>query len=165
MHPDSTILALLQYFLSFTFGVFAANSSTADFANACYNSTLPSTTPSTANRTIPWGTPSFTYSNGSTCCSSLAQVRVRIDEIDVKLLRLLSQRAAYVREATRFESTYDTVDNPIRDAQVVDGAVEEAPSVGLPQTIAAAVFEAIINSSVFFEQCVFNEFDLIGALY
>lgn len=69
-----------------------------------------------------------------------------------------------MREATRFKSTYDTVDNPIRDAQVVDGAVEEAPTVGLPQTIAAAVFEAIINSSVFFEQCVVSCFGFLFAL-
>lgn len=109
-----------------------------------------------------------------------------IDEIDAKLLTLLSQRlapqssqsdvvfarylltddlvcsvrAAYVREATRFKETYATVDNPTRDAQVVNEAVEEAPTVGLPQTIAAAVFETIINSSVLFEQCVVRNFGL-----
>ncbi len=29
----------------------------------------------------------------------------------------------------------------------------------LPETIARAVFEAVINASVPFEQCVFGEFD------
>ena len=185
MHLELPVLALLQSIFSFTFGIYATNSTTADFANACYNSTLPSTIPSTANRTIPWGNPSFKFSNGSICCSSLAQVRVGIDEIDEKLLTLLSQRlappssqsdvvfarylltddlvcsarAAYVREATRFKETYATVDNPTRDAQVVNEAVEEAPAMGLPQTIAAAVFETIINSSVLFEQCVVRKLD------
>lgn len=65
-----------------------------------------------------------------------------------------------MREATRFKNTYATVDNPARDAQVIDGAVEGAVAVGLPQTIAAAVFEAIIKSSVFFEQCVVSFFFL-----
>lgn len=59
-----------------------------------------------------------------------------------------------MREATRFKDSYATIDNPTRDAQVIDEAVEGAPAVGLPQTIAAAVFEIIINSSVVFEQCV-----------
>lgn len=59
-----------------------------------------------------------------------------------------------MREATRFKGTYATVDNPTRDEQVIEEAVEGAPAVGLPQTIAAAVFEVIINSSVLFEQCV-----------
>lgn len=92
MYLELSVITLLLSVFSFIFGVSATHSSPADFATACYNPSLPSTIPSTANRTIPWGTPSFTYRNGSMCCSSLDQIRIGIDDIDNKLLRLLSQR-------------------------------------------------------------------------
>ncbi|KAH7911327.1 chorismate mutase [Hygrophoropsis aurantiaca] len=125
----------------------------------CYHKSLPDFPPSGDNRTIPWGQPSMRLSNGSTCCSSLDQVRAGIDDIDAQLLALLSQRAAYVREATRFKATLDTVDVPSRDQEVIQGAEANATRYHLPQTIAREVFTAIINASVPFEDCVFNAFD------
>ncbi|TAQ90091.1 hypothetical protein B7494_g1603 [Chlorociboria aeruginascens] len=131
-----------------------------DFATPCYGTTLPSLSPSNANRTTPWGSPSFSLPNGTLCCSSLAQIRSGIDEVDAQLLSLLAQRAAYVREATRFKATLDTVDVPSRDQEVVDEAVDMANTTTppLPRTIAKTVFEAVLNASVGFEECVFEEF-------
>ena len=65
-----------------------------------------------------------------------------------------------VREATRFKSTLDTVDVPSRDAAVIEGAVAAANSTHppLPVTVARGVFEAILNASVPFEECVFEQF-------
>ena len=67
-----------------------------------------------------------------------------------------SIRAAFVREATRFKSTHDTVDVPSRDQQVIDNAMANATAFHLPQTIAKAVCTAIIivNTGVPFELCV-----------
>jgi len=55
----------------------------------------------------------------------------------------------------------EDVDVPSRDAAVIQGAVDAAngTSPPLPQVIARGVFEAIINSSVPFEECVFESFD------
>ncbi|TVY84738.1 hypothetical protein LSUE1_G000629 [Lachnellula suecica] len=133
----------------------------ADFASRCYSSPLPILTPNTENRTIPWGTPSFTLPNRTVCCYSLTQVRDGIDEVDDQLLALLAQRAAYVREATRFKATLNTVDVPARDAQVVAEAIAAANSTTppLPEVVAGAVFMAILNSSVPFEECVFEAFE------
>ncbi|PVH89256.1 hypothetical protein DL98DRAFT_366231, partial [Cadophora sp. DSE1049] len=128
-------------------------------ASSCYTSPLPPLPPSasTENRTIPWGTPSFTLPNGTVCCDSLAQVRVGINEINAQLVELLAQRAAYVREATRFKGTLGTVDVPARNVEVIEGAVNASRTTNprLPETIARTVFEAIINASVPFERCVF----------
>jgi chorismate mutase len=77
-------------------------------------------------------------------------------ELCVKLIRL--GRAAYVREATRFKSTLDTIDVPARDNQVIDEAVGNASHFHLPENMAFAVFSAVINSSVPFEKCVFDSF-------
>lgn len=150
-------MLLLPYVLV---AVAAMAAKTTDYASKCYGATLPSTTPSTANRTIPLGTSSFTLVNGTLCCSSFTQIRAGIDDVDSQLLELLALRAAYVREATRFKSTLGTVDVPSRDAAVVDGAVAAANSTTppLPQTIAKGVFQAIIDASVPFEQCVFEQY-------
>lgn len=67
-------------------------------------------------------------------------------------------RAGYVREATRFKATHDTVDVPSRDQQVIDSAVASAIALHLPQTIARAVFTTILNASVSFELCVVIDF-------
>jgi hypothetical protein len=63
-------------------------------------------------------------------------------------------RAAFVREATRFKTMHNLVDVPARDSQVIDGAVCNATVLHLPETIAKAVFSAIINASLSFELCV-----------
>lgn len=55
---------------------------------------------------------------------------------------------------------YEAVDVPARDQAVIQGAVDAANTTTppLPATIARAVFEAIINASVPFEQCIFGEY-------
>ncbi|KAG0693012.1 hypothetical protein DFH29DRAFT_776368, partial [Suillus ampliporus] len=120
----------------------------------CYFDPLPSIPSSTDNRTIPWGQPTIEYANGTTCCSSLDEVRGQLNTVDAQLLQLLSTRASYVREATRFKATIADVDDPSRNEQVIQGAVDAAPAVDLPQIVAQMVYEAIINSSVLFEDCI-----------
>ena len=73
---------------------------------------------------------------------------------DFFLILHFSIRAGYVREATRFKATRDTVDVPSRDQQVIDSAVASAIALHLPQTIARAVFTTILDASISFELCV-----------
>ncbi|KAJ3503389.1 hypothetical protein NLJ89_g8457 [Agrocybe chaxingu] len=155
MKPSQLLLYLPQTLV-------VTSQGTTDFAAACYKEPLPDLVPSSNNRTVPWGSPSINNGN-SICCASLDEVRAGIDAIDAQLLQLLSDstarsRAAFVREATRFKPMRDLVDVPARDRQVIDRAVGGAPAVHLPQTIARAVFTAIINTSVPFELCVFDSF-------
>lgn len=67
-----------------------------DRTSVCFNDSLPSKTPSDTVRTTPWGTSSVHFSslNGtlSTCCESLDDVRLALDEIDTQLLQLLNRR-------------------------------------------------------------------------
>jgi len=63
-------------------------------------------------------------------------------------------RAAYVREATRFKPTESSINVPSRNQEVIQGAIDGASAVHLPQIVAKMVFESIINSSVLFEQCI-----------
>jgi len=66
-----------------------------NYAAPCYSAPLPSLTPNYENRTIPWGSPSFTLPNGTVCCDTLSQVRIGINAVDDQLLALLAQRVAY----------------------------------------------------------------------
>jgi chorismate mutase len=153
------------------FSVFQAIALVVASSEKCYYDPLPSIPPSTDNRTVPWGEPTIQYANGTTCCSSLTEVRDQLDTVDAELLKLLSRRcgfeyasikfsihrrfrSAYVREATRFKATVTDVNDPSRNAEVIQGAVDGAPAVHLPQIIAQYVYEGIINSSVPFEECV-----------
>ncbi|CZR53177.1 uncharacterized protein PAC_03055 [Phialocephala subalpina] len=151
-----------MHFTLVAFLSLAACATAATNSSECYGSTLPLVPSSVGseNRTIPWGSPALTLQNGTLCCESLNQVRAGIDDVDTQLLELLALRAGYVREATRFKATLDTVDVPSRDQAVIQGAVDTANSTSppLPATIARAVFEAIINASVPFEQCIFGQF-------
>jgi hypothetical protein len=65
-----------------------------------------------------------------------------------------SYRAAYVREATRFKSTRDAVNDPSRNEAVLQQAQQQAIHIGMPVTIARAAMEAILDSSVAFEECI-----------
>lgn len=80
-----------------------ATATKADFASQCYTSPLPPLTPSTENRTIPWGSPEFVLPNGTTCCTSLAQVRAGIDDVDAQLLSLLALRCVTYEASCPFQ--------------------------------------------------------------
>ncbi|KAI9644242.1 hypothetical protein NHQ30_007597 [Ciborinia camelliae] len=139
---------------------------TVDPAAACYNTPLPALKPATSPaRSIPWGSPVYQLPNGSTCCSSIAEVRAGINVINDQIIDLLAQRAAYVREATRFKGTVDSVDVPARNKEVIEGAVAKAKAMNasgsglkLPENIVRGVFEAIIAQNVPFEKCVFQSY-------
>ncbi|QSZ33330.1 hypothetical protein DSL72_002918 [Monilinia vaccinii-corymbosi] len=133
-----------------------------DRAAACYDLPLPipSTRTQGVNLTTPWAQPFIQYPNGTTCCSSIEEVRAGINSLNDQILALLAQRAEFVREATRFKATIDSVDVPARDKEVVEKAVAKAKCLKpkLPAVIARAVFEAIINASVPFEKCVWEAY-------
>ncbi|EKM78470.1 hypothetical protein AGABI1DRAFT_76086 [Agaricus bisporus var. burnettii JB137-S8] len=132
----------------------------SDYAQKCYGEPLPIIHASGDNRTVSWDEPRMEDDEGKRCCSSLAEVRQGIDAVDKQLLLLLAKRAAYVREATRFKATRDTVDVPSRDEQVIEQALEGAVRYRLPQVIAKGVFSAIINASFTFELCVVSNLDI-----
>ncbi|OAX33311.1 hypothetical protein K503DRAFT_726028 [Rhizopogon vinicolor AM-OR11-026] len=155
MYKVSGMLGLLVVFRAV--GIVLASS--YNLSEQCYFDPLPSILPSTDNRTIPWGEPTIQYANGTTCCSSLDELRYQMDIIDAQLLQILSTREAHVREATRFKATIANINDPSRIAQVIQGAVDAAPAVHLPQIVAQLVYESIINSSMLFEGCIFNTYE------
>ncbi|TEB25477.1 hypothetical protein FA13DRAFT_1777365 [Coprinellus micaceus] len=124
-----------------------------DPAKACYLEPLP-LLPVNTEKTVPWDV----ARGPDGCCASFSEVRSRIDEVDAALLAMLAKRATFVREAARFKSTRSVLNVPSRNEEVVERAVTGAVEVYLPQVVARSIFTAIINSSVVFEECVFDAF-------
>ncbi|KAJ5851704.1 Chorismate mutase [Penicillium soppii] len=141
------------------FGFLAPPTAIVADSASCYGSDVVST-PSTDYRNIPWGSPTVHFSslNGTltTYCNSLDEIRTALDDIDDQLLDILNRRAAYVKEATRFKSTRAAVNVPSRNEAVLKQAELQAMHIGMPVTIARAAMGAILNSSVAFEECIFD---------
>lgn len=127
-------------------------------SDSCYHIPLHSAPASAAKRPTPWGNPTIHLANGSTCCSSLDEVRAHLEATDKQLLHLLSTRASYTREEARFKSTLPYIKDPSQNKHVIQDIVKAAPSAGVPQIIAQEVYGSLFNSSVLFEECIFNTY-------
>lgn len=63
----------------------------------------------------------------------------------------------YIREAARFRANVTDEIDPSRRQHVIQGAIDNAPAVHLPQIIAEMAYVGIWNSSVLFENCLVRD--------
>ncbi|MEU0938586.1 chorismate mutase [Embleya sp. NPDC005971] len=82
---------------------------------------------------------------------NLADVRARIDALDLELTRLLARRQELVRAAADFKADEAAVRAPDRVEQVVAAARERATVEGLAPEVAEAVWRAMIAAFIEFE--------------
>ncbi|MBU3967776.1 MAG: chorismate mutase [Euryarchaeota archaeon] len=64
-------------------------------------------------------------------CRSLDEVRENIDRIDREIVKLISERSSYVRQAAGFKKTTDDVKAPNRVEQVISNKRAYAKEIGL----------------------------------
>ena len=95
----------------------------------------------------------------------LAGVRREIDRLDDAIVRLLAERAMYVKDAARFKRDAFQVSAPARQAQVFahvrELAVRHAPGFnggfeGLPDVVEAA-YRALVAGYIACEQTYFGQ--------
>ncbi len=79
---------------------------------------------------------------------SLAEVRARIDDLDVGLIRLLAERQSLVRAAAAFKADEQAVRAPGRAAKVIAMARERAEAAGLAPAVAESVWRAMIDAFI-----------------
>jgi isochorismate pyruvate lyase len=96
--------------------------------------------------------------------ASLAEVRARIDRLDEAIVRLLAERAMYVKDAARFKGDAGQVSAPQRQAQVFERvralAQRHEPAFnggfeGLPDVVEAA-YRALVAGYIACEQNYFD---------
>ncbi|QHG64903.1 chorismate mutase [Pseudomonas putida] len=81
-------------------------------------------------------------------CTSLDEVRQRIDVIDRSLVSLLAQRGKLVTQAARFKKTTDDVRAPARVEQVIEKVRVMAGEAGASPAVVEQVYRAMISAFI-----------------
>lgn len=77
--------------------------------------------------------------------SSLAEARAAIDVIDTEVIRLLGNRAAYVRQVVNFKKTPEEVRAPTRYAEVMRRRRELAEAAGLNPDVIEGMYKLLVE--------------------
>jgi isochorismate pyruvate lyase len=91
----------------------------------------------------------------------MAEVRAGVDRTDYELVMLLARRFGYMDAAARIKPHRDTVRDEPRKAQVIDNVRAHARAAGVPETVIAAVWEALVEGSIAYE---FERFDSLRSM-
>ena len=90
-------------------------------------------------------------------CSTMAEVRAGVDQIDRALIALLDRRFAYMAAAARIKPTRDKVRDEGRKAQVIANARAEAARLGLPEDAIGALWNDLVEASIAYELALFDK--------
>ena len=84
-------------------------------------------------------------------CQTMAQVRAGVDALDRELVALFARRFAYMRAAARIKPERGMVRDEARKTAVIAAAGIEADRLGAPAERIAALWEALVESSIAYE--------------
>lgn len=84
-------------------------------------------------------------------CRTMAEVREGVDALDRALVGLLAQRFAYMDAAARIKPKREAVRDEARKAQVIANASAAASDAGLPDGLAAQLWETLVEASIAYE--------------
>jgi tRNA-Thr(GGU) m(6)t(6)A37 methyltransferase TsaA len=79
---------------------------------------------------------------------SLADARAAIDAIDTEVIRLLGNRAGYVRQVVNFKQTAEDVRAPTRYAEVMRRRREMAQAAGLNPDVVEGMYKLLVDSFI-----------------
>jgi len=99
-------------------------------------------------------------------CATLAEVRANIDRLDEEIVKLIAERAMYVKDAARFKRDAFQVSAPARQAQVYDKARRLAVThnrgfANLEQVV-DATYRAMVAAFIANEQTYFDTMQDLG---
>ena len=89
-------------------------------------------------------------------CTTMAEVRAGVDQLDRELVALLARRFAYMDAAARIKPSRDRVRDEGRKAQVIDQARTEARRLDLPEAVVAEMWETLVEGSIAYELAAFD---------
>jgi isochorismate pyruvate lyase len=89
-------------------------------------------------------------------CTTMAEVRAGVDQVDRELVALLARRFAYMDAAARIKPSRDKVRDEDRKAAVIASARAEAARLGMPQAIVADLWERLVEASIAYELAAFD---------
>ncbi len=89
-------------------------------------------------------------------CTTMAEVRAGVDQVDRELIALLRRRFDYMDAAARIKPARGHVRDEARKAQVIANAADHAAAAGLPVQAIAQLWDALVEASIAYE---LNAFD------
>jgi isochorismate pyruvate lyase len=99
-------------------------------------------------------------------CANLAEVRANIDRLDDEIVRLIAERALYVKDAARFKRDAYQVSAPARQAQVFDKARALATrhnrGFANLEAVVDATYRAMVAAFIANEQTYFDNMKNVG---
>lgn len=93
-------------------------------------------------------------------CTTMAQVRAGVDQLDVMIVALLGERFRFMDAAARIKPDRGAVRDEDRKAQVIANAREHALAEGAPADLVADLYERLVEGSIAYE---FVRFDALRA--
>lgn len=89
-------------------------------------------------------------------CTTMAEVRAGVDQVDREIVALLARRFAYMDAAARIKPMRDAVRDEGRKRQVIDNARVAAVEAGAPEEVVAALWEQLVEASIAYELVAFD---------
>ena len=89
--------------------------------------------------------------------SSLAEARTAIDLIDIEVIRLLGNRAGYVRQVVNFKNSPEDVRAPARYAEVMRRRRELAETHGLNPDVIEGMYKLLVDNFIQEEMEILRE--------
>ena len=89
-------------------------------------------------------------------CTTMAEVRAGVDQVDRDLVALLARRFAYMDAAARIKPDRSAVRDEARKAQVIDNARAAAEKFGLPAESIARLWNDLVETSIAYEMAAFD---------
>ncbi len=84
-------------------------------------------------------------------CTTMAEVRAGVDAVDRAIVDLLGTRFGYMRAAARIKTDRAAVRDEPRKAAVIGNARAAAAVAGVPDQLAAALWEMLVEASIAYE--------------
>jgi isochorismate pyruvate lyase len=89
-------------------------------------------------------------------CTTMAEVRAGVDQLDRELVALLARRFAYMDAAARIKPERGHVRDEGRKAQVIANARAEAARLGVPEEVVGDLWEQLVEASIAYELAAFE---------
>jgi isochorismate pyruvate lyase len=89
-------------------------------------------------------------------CTTMAEVRAGVDQVDRELIALLRRRFDYMDAAARIKPERHQVRDEARKTQVIANATANAEAAGMPGDAIAALWNDLVEASIAYELTAFD---------
>lgn len=89
-------------------------------------------------------------------CTTMLEVRAGVDAVDAALVALLKRRFGYMDAAARIKPERGQVRDEARKAQVIANVRGHARAAGVPEAVAGALWEQLVEASIAYELVKFD---------